>query len=247
MESLPRHFTDFLGKSIGCKRSRRDYDPAFGYLNGFFFVNGDAPDTAATPDWVLAEAYRIQPDMEMPDTVIVRGELPGGVPFWYGCSYAVAGETTRQFCYKFEKAELRCNYDRNDRVVRAHYENGTVVEYGSPDCTEECRCKFYTCLAKLTDDSVVLPCTLKTILPHLKLCNGLFDTVPDQVLDSSYLVDIPNGPEGTKLAKVLRDDLVMCYATGKLPSEIGFCWALPAKKFYPGEVTEFKGIYRKKP
>ncbi|MDD6877910.1 MAG: Gfo/Idh/MocA family oxidoreductase [Clostridiaceae bacterium] len=220
------------------------------YLHNLFFVGGAAlPEGAglgvsAMPERVLAEAYRVKPDMETPDVFALRGELPGGVPFWYGCSYSLTGEKTTRFEFAYENAVVRFNEDTEDDCVRAVFRDGTEKVYGDPQTwAEVCRKMQAAIDAAATGDRSGLTCCVGTILPHLKTADGMFDLIPDQPVDKKYLTDEqePGSDDHGVFARSLRDGLMICYGQMKLPSELGYRWARPAVEFAPAKITRFDG------
>lgn len=214
------------------------------YLHNLFFVAGPALDEAAMPLRVWAEAYRVKPDMETPDVFVMRGDLPGNVPFWYGCSYSLTGDKTTRLEIRFERAVVRINEDVSDEQVRVTLADGTVLVYGDVTGAETYR-KMDTAIAAAIDpDSAKITCTVKTALPHLKCANAIFDLIPNQPIPESYRVTLtdPSHPEDSGVfAHTIRDNLLECYALGKLPCEMGYAWAKPAVTFRPAEVTAFDG------
>jgi len=215
------------------------------YLHNLFFIAGTGLDEAAMPTRVLAESYKVKPDMLTPDVFVLRGELPGDVPFWFASSYSLAGDTVTTFEFRYEHAVVRFNIDENDDTVRAQLNDGSEIVYGNPQSSDERSRKIRTCIAAADDPSVQLTCTIKTILPHLNPCNGMFDLIPPQPVDARYLVEQhdTNANDTGIFAKTLRDGLLMAYGEGKLPSELGYSWSKPAVVFNPGTITEYQGTY----
>ncbi|MEA4823793.1 MAG: Gfo/Idh/MocA family oxidoreductase [Clostridiaceae bacterium] len=223
------------------------------YLHNLFFVGGAGlPEGAslsasAMPERVLAEAYRVKPDMETPDVFALRGELPGNVPFWYGCSYSLTGDQTTRFEFAYENALVRFNEDEKDDIIHVTFRDGTTKDYGDPQIWEETSRKIQTCIdAAASGDRSAITCVVGSILPHLKVTDGMFDLIPEQLIDKRYLVDVPNaenqkGEDHGWFANTLRDDLLICYGQMKLPSELSYAWTCPAVEFRPAEVTRFDG------
>ncbi len=222
------------------------------YLHNLFFVagaslpDGAALNAAAMPEKVRAETYHVKPDTETPDVFVLRGTLPEGVPFWYGCSYSLAGDACNRFEFRYEKAWVRFGEDEPDERVRAVFNDGTVKDYGDPQCHEEIYRKFDTVLRMAKGEDVPLTCGISTILPHLTVTDAIFDRCPEGKIPEKYLVtqyEKPGEPDSDTgaFAKVLRDELLLCYAQMKLPSELGYSWTLPPVEFRPAEIRRFDG------
>lgn len=223
------------------------------YLHNLFFVAGaslpasPALDKSAMPLAVLAESYRAKPDMETPDIFALRGTLPGNIPFWFASSYSLKGEQTTRFEYAYENAIVRFNEDENDDMVRVTFADGTEKVYGNPQCTTEYWRKMDVALrATLSGDYSEITCKVSTIMPHLKVTDGMFDLIPEQPVPERYLENLPEKPGEADsdygvFANTLRDDLLLCYAQMKLPSECGYSWAKPAVYFEPEKIERFDG------
>ncbi|MBR6747702.1 MAG: Gfo/Idh/MocA family oxidoreductase [Clostridia bacterium] len=219
------------------------------YLHNLYFISGGALDEASMPNYVRAESYRVKPDMETPDVFALRGEIACGaertvVPFFYGCSYSLSGAQCTTFEYEFELATIKFNIDERDDQVRAYFRDGSCAVYGNPQPSWERARKITTCLEALDDPSVLIPCTIKTIMPHLKTCNGLFAYVPNIPVPARYLVtEYDSAGSPGILAHTLRDNMLVCVNEMKLPSEKGYSWSHDPVEFTPDTLTAFPGVY----
>lgn len=210
------------------------------YLHNLFFVNGPAFDEAAMPLQVKAESYSVKADMETPDVFVMRGTLPGGIPFWYGCSYSLAGDQLTFFEYEFENAVVRFNLDRADEHVRALFRDGSSVDYGDPG--ENVTRKIDMAIARVNDPEAPLPCVVKTVMPHLLVADGILEKCWRKPVPEELIVRQPHdGVDGTFALKI-RDSLIYAMAKDRLPSELGYDWAENAVEFRPDDITFFPGI-----
>lgn len=209
------------------------------YLHNIFFVLGDRPETAAMPRSITAEVYRAKP-IESFDTVVLRGDFADGAQFWYGATHANDAQDVTTFLYRFEKGEVRFNVDRQDDHMYAVFADGRVEDYGNPQAFEELNCKLQTMLAVSGGGEAFLPCGVETILPHLKVCNGLFMKAGIQNMDPA-LVFADSAPQGW-FVRGLSAGLSAAYDAVRLPSELGFPFAGQATTFSPGEITRFSGV-----
>lgn len=201
------------------------------YLHNIFFVLGGEMNTAATPAYVEAEVYRAK-KIESFDTCVLRGEFPGGGRFFYGATHSGDKSDCTKFIYKFEKADIRFNIDDLNDYVTAEFTDGQVIEYGNPQAFGELNEKFL-CMLKSCRENTAIPCGVKTILPHLKACNGLFDTVGISGVPEEFIHE-ESEPRGTYVHG-LSDVLEKAFNTEKLPYELNAKWASPPVKFsiYP--------------
>lgn len=209
------------------------------YLHNIFFVLGDRPDTAAMPIHVAAEVYRAKP-IESFDTVVLRGSFENGARFWYGATHSNDERDVTTFLYQFEKGEVRFNTDRRDDHVYAVFSDGTTEDYGNPQAFEELNPKLLTMLAASGGGEAAVPCGVETVLPHLKVCNGLFMQAGIQDIDPA-LVFASAEPEGV-FVHGLSMGLSAAYAAGRLPSELGLPFAGEAVTFSPAEINRFTGV-----
>ena len=222
------------------------------YLHNIFFVagaslpDGAALDAAAMPEKVRAETYHVKRDTETPDVFALRGTLPGDVPFWYGCSYALAGDPCNRFEFRYENGWVRFGEDEPDTRVRAVFNDGTVKDYGDPQRHEEIYRKFDTVLRAAKGEDAAITCSIPAVLPHLTVTDAIFDRCPNNVIPDKYLTTLyekPGEPDSDTgvFGTVLRDDLLLCYAQMRLPSELGLSWAQPPVEFRPAEIRRFEG------
>lgn len=211
------------------------------YLHNLFFLagaSGEAPalDRAETPDWALAEAYRVKPDMEMPDLFVLRGGLPCGADFWYGCSYSLAGPQTTRFHCRYEYGEVLFNEETADDHVRARFADGSETDYGNPQTPQEIGRKLDACIRAAMGDRIALTCTAETAMPHIRTANSLLQALPGCPVPPDCLTELTdrNG-DGGVFAAGLDEALLGCYRQGRLPGEAGLAWSMEPTMVFPGK------------
>lgn len=208
------------------------------YLHNIFFVLGDKMETADMPLHVRAELYRAKP-IESFDTCVLSGEFESGCRFWYAATHAGDRDGITKFYYRFENGEILFNFDRKGDRVIARFPDGTEKDYGNPQSIEEMNPKFRTMIEVCRDSGTVVPCTLDTVVPHLKVCNGLFDRVDIKNFPSGriYRQEEPAGYFVTGLT----EDLDRLFRSGEMPYDTDLDWASPGESFEPDKITHFSG------
>ncbi len=205
------------------------------YLHNMFYVLGNARETSAKPEWVIAELYRAN-EIENFDTAALRCMTDNGVELLFYVSHAIEENYGPIFSYEFEQATIR--YDLQDPIIRAHFRDGSVKEYGNPD-------QVY--LQKMWDaiDAVrsgaVLACGPEAASSQTACINGAQLSMPEIVEFPKELIKISEDV-GQRLTTVegLADVLKSCYEKNVLPSEEKIAWSqagarVPLKGFerYP--------------
>ena len=82
-------------------------------------------------------------------------------------------------------------------------------------------------------------CSVETILPHLAICNGIFDRF--QTADFSGRAFRKRRKSFSLHVKGLYEEARRCYEEGILPDEGNVSWAVPSRRFDPKEITSFSG------
>ncbi len=195
------------------------------YLHNMFYVLGTTRETSAKPEWVAAELYRAN-EIENCDTAALRCMTDNGVELLFYVSHAIEENYGPVFSYEFEQATVR--YNLQDPIIRAHFRDGSVKEYGNPD-------QVY--LQKMWDaiDAVhsgaVLACGPEAAKSQTACINGAQLSMPEIVEFPKELVKI-SGETGKRLTAVagLADALKTCYEKSVLPSEEKIAWSQAGKK-----------------
>lgn len=211
------------------------------YLHNLFFLKGDAMDKAALPKEAYGELYRVKPDMEMPDMVAVKGVFSDNCPFLYTTSYSLEGKARTQFYLEFEKARVSCDFEVANGHITVQFNDGRTLDLGNPNDPGERMKKLHTMLGALKDSRTPIPCSLETAIPHVKVCNGLFDYCPIHQVDGEFLT-FGDGPAQTSGSSVLNDGLYEAYLENKLPGELDFPWARKAGFFSLEDIDAFRGL-----
>ena len=201
------------------------------------FVLGDSYDTSAELVTAKASLYRAN-DIESFDTCFLRGETAKGVEVLFAVAHPTYVNRNPKFRYVFENAEVTINTDDDTSLITAKFKDGTVREYGDP-LNEAYRASKLTMSIKAATEGAPVPCVTKTVLPHLRISNALFD----QVAITNFPKDIVKlDPERELVyAEGLYETLEEVFKTGKLPSELGLAWAVPETELSLSGYDTFEG------
>ena len=137
----------------------------------------------------------------------------------------------------FENGEVIFG-DSTGQTVVARFHDGREIVYGKPQTDEENAQKILRMIQCVKEDESPA-CSVETILPHLAICNGIFDRFPIAGFPAE-LVEREESPASLHV-KGLYEEARRCYEEGLLPDEAGCSWSVPSRRFSPGEITSFSG------
>lgn len=188
------------------------------YLHNLFFLLGDQMHTARMPQTLEGMLYRARP-IESFDTCFLRGAFPGGATFGFFASHVgeQAGSPIGE--YVFENGTVRIGLDTE--AVTATWRDGTQTVYGDVNSAPETVRKIARMIEAIERDEAP-DCGIDTALPHLAVCNALFDHVP--------IMDIPAGlrthlDESARMMVPGLDAVLMAsLQTGALPTAQDAPW-----------------------
>lgn len=186
------------------------------YLHNMLFVLGAARDEAAEPESVAAELARANP-IENHDTAALRIRAGGADLLFY---VTHAGERLHGpvFEYAFERGAA--TYD--GKRLTATFADGTTADYGMP-CDASDLGKLWAMVDAIRGGAAPA-CPPRAGLPHLRVVNAAQEApiaaLPGAIHDGA--------PRPRWRVPGLDAELERCYAAGRLPSELGSAWAIPA-------------------
>ena len=202
------------------------------FLHNLLYVIGSEKHLSATPKYVTAELYRINP-IENYDTAACRIVVEDNTEVLFYGSHATETEIAPRFQLEFENAVVAFGEDENCIVVTNA--NGIQKGYGSPDDDHQFKKLFDAMNAVNTE-----LCGLEASRPQTLCMNGIQESVPDIPAFPKSIVrrtDEENRWWVTGLDEVLID----CYQKAILPSEAKYTWAakgttinLTDYRFFPG-------------
>ena len=210
------------------------------YLHNMLFLLGETEDTAALPEKLFSEIYR-QKDIDSFDTCFLKGSFSNGCSLFFGASHSPDIQDEPVLRYSFEEGTVYMNrYDRSSRVV-LHRRDGRVVEYGNPQSDEECGAKLRVMVNAITHEEPI-PCTLNTVMPHLRICNAIFAESPIFPFESARILS-GSGSSSGSFVFGLFDEMQRCFEECALPGEMGFSWAKEPTRIHPEKMEVFTGLF----
>ncbi len=198
------------------------------FLHNIFFMLGKDIPSSAMPERIQASLYRANP-VETFDTCFLSGEFADGCRFQYVTSHCSEDNRAPILHYELEKAVITYDANAENPRILACFRDGHSVDYGRPDdTTKGYDEKLYFMLTNV-EKNLPVPCTQETILPHLTVCDALFDHVPVQEFpkELTYRATDAKGGGGT-FVKDLFPQMWTCFEKNLSPYEAGFSWAVPS-------------------
>ena len=211
------------------------------YLHNMYYMMGSELDKSAMPVAIECELYRAN-NIENFDTCALRATMDNGCEALYYVTHAIEFSNMPNFVYTFENGKLVYsdvgadnNYAGNGNM-RFIFNDGTVKEYGNPfPATIQ---KLHDCLDHMLVGKPI-PCGVEAATPHLLTINFLADNVNVKTFDKEFItIDEDAGLTYVPgLGKAFQES----YVAEKLPSEMGYAWAVKPEKLDCSNYTEFKG------
>jgi len=209
------------------------------YLHNMLFLLGDTIDTAALPTTTFTEIYR-QKDIETFDTCFIKGRFENGCELFFCASHSPEINDSPKFVYEFENGTVYMNiYERGSKVT-LYRKDGTTKLYGTPETEIENSNKLKMMIAAVAENAPI-PCGVDTILPHLKICNAMFEEATIHPFVSDRIYCEKDGESG-RFVYGLYNEMEKSFVNGMLPSELGFSWAKGKEAIHPEKMEFFEGL-----
>lgn len=208
------------------------------YLHNLFFITGKAMNESNMPVSIEGSVYRGR-DIGSFDTCFLRGQFEDGSTFVYSATHMGEVNSNPQFSYEFEKGTIVFDENTSDTII-AHMNDGTEKRYGTPQSFEENAQKII-CMIDCINHGGEPFCGVDTIMPHLTVCNAVFDNMKIKDFPQALICRETN-PAG-QFVKGVYEASVASYEQGKLPDELGYDWAAPSVKVDLSTVKKFTGRY----
>lgn len=203
-------------------------------LHNMFYILGAKREISALPLRVEAELYRAY-NIQNFDTAAVRCFTEQGVEILFYVSHATAVDMGPVFSYEFEKG-ITTSSGRNSEIM-AHFSDGKVKNYGSPD--SEPLKKMWEAI-NLAGSANLPACGLEAASSQTLCLNGAQDSMRDiQNFPQSLLTE--QGEPGKRAIAVRGLEEVMreCYNKSLLPSELGVSWSKKGKIIHLAGYSDF--------
>lgn len=192
------------------------------YLHNMFFLLGDTMHTSGMPKEMDASLYRVRP-IETFDTCFLRGTMQDGATFFFAASHASDRQMSPMFCYEFEHADVVLS--DVDKDIMIHWKDGRVETFGLVGAEGVVTEKILSMFESVRTGTPVA-CDIDAVLPHLTVCNALFDQVPVHVFDES--VTKREKEPDTVFVPGFYEAGMRCYEAGKMPDTLDIVWAKPS-------------------
>jgi predicted dehydrogenase len=190
------------------------------YLHNMLYVIGSRIDRSAEPARLTAELYRAHP-IENYDTAALRIMTGDDVELLFVVSHATEARVDPTFSYEFERGTVEFA-GTPDGFITARMSDGTTRAYGSPNDRRDGKLVMTVDAIRLGQPSV---CGIEAAAAHTRCALAAQASVPEIVQFPREQVRIV-GDVGKRKTWVegLDDALKQCYATWRLPSELGVVW-----------------------
>ena len=187
------------------------------YLHNIFYVLGDDIHTSKMPVSLESSLFKARP-IETFDTCFLRGAFADGSTFLYIATHVGEQLVNPIASYAFEKATIEIHDDH----VYEKWPDGRIEDLGNVNAQEEVAQKIF----KMRDavlHGTQPDCGIDAALPHLKVCNALFEHVPVQAFPAAitHHVTDPASVEVEGLVAACRD----CFERTALPARDRYTWA----------------------
>lgn len=193
------------------------------FLHNMLYILGPELDKSVKPLEVTAELYRAN-DIENFDTSAIRIITEGSTEVLFYASHAVKESVGPQFCYEFENGLVAyCDpeFPESANNMIAFLADGSTKSYGNPE--HNSIEKLWIVIDAIRNHGTI-PCGLEAAYAHTLCINGAQLSMPD-IADFSPEQIVKEGEPALIWVKGLNEVLRQCYATGKLPSELGTPWS----------------------
>lgn len=193
------------------------------FLHNMLDLLGDSPTTADWPAEMLAETYRAN-RIENYDTAVFRCTTHRDVELFAAVSHVTERLVDPQFEYVFEHGRIISDASTDGRLI-AIDADGQRIDYGSQPTGSDLD-KFWSTVESIRTGEPPA-CSAESAMAHIALTTA--------VQKSGRLVnfgddDIRPTADGRGVyVPGLEADLDRCYASRRLPSELGLAWGRPGR------------------
>lgn len=186
------------------------------HIHNMLFLLGPAPDRSAVPVSVSARLARVN-DIETFDTVAARIALVEGGELLFLASHTIAEADASEPRFTLEFEEASVEYPGGLEPMTVRFQDGSVVEYPSPDATSQVA-KLWACAEAVTTE-VALPCGLETARPHTSFVEALERSGPMPLTFSGEFLRVSETAGGRlRWVEGLGAAFRESFATGDWPS-----------------------------
>jgi hypothetical protein len=199
------------------------------FLHNALYLLGPAMHRSAMPAAVTAElarAYRI----ESADTAACRVVTDAGCEVLFLASHVTWSPIEPMFRIECERGIITCG--ESGRHVEGTGADGRVTDYGDPDATPQFR-KLVAAIDRVRSQGGGSGevCGVEAASAQTICVNAMHESAPEIV---SFPPKVRRGfPDHRVHVVGLDEDLLRCYRSWVLPSEIGCAWAAAGRHVLP--------------
>ena len=191
------------------------------YIQNMLFILGDSMEKSASLENTSVECYKAN-NIESFDTIAFRGEA-GGAEIFYAASHAVNYQINPIMCYEFEKASIYVNvFNQDSRCIVHHRDcDGRIENLGDALGNGDKNKLLYAAKNISGEQSSI--CTTATVRPITAFIDAVFNQIPFNFFPDEFITQ--DADAGLTYVKNLHLDLMRCFNSGKLPSELSLPWS----------------------
>jgi predicted dehydrogenase len=196
------------------------------FLHNAFFLLGPEMHLSAMPVSVTAELVRAYP-IESADTASCRAVTDSGCDILFLASHVTDRAIEPRFRIECEEAVV--TFGEDARRIVAGNRAGQIADYGGPDDTPQFH-KLFVAIDRVRQPGDVM-CGAEAAAAQTVCVGAMHESAPDIV---PFPPALRRGAAASQITVAgLDQDLLRCYASWALPSEIGCAWASPGRPVRP--------------
>jgi hypothetical protein len=204
------------------------------FLHNAFFLLGPEMHLSAMPVSVTAELARAYP-IESADTTACRAVTDNECDVLFLASHVTEGAVEPRFRLECEDAVV--TFGETSRRIVATNASGEIADYGDPDDTPQFE-KLFVAIERARHPGHVV-CGVEAAAAQTVCVGAMHESAADIVSLPTTLLRNAGGNHVTVAG--LGDDLLRCYESSALPSEIGCTWARPGRPVRPDSLALVSG------
>lgn len=189
------------------------------YLHNMLYIIGGSVRRSASPVTVQAELYRANRITNY-DTGALRCLVEGGAEILFYSTHAVPSNFGPACVYEFEEATVVNDGTTRAQAFTAHWRNGAMKAYDTPDATE-CN-KLWQCVTAARSGRQPV-CDVVSAIPQVLCVNasqassGNIYEFPHHLLRNQQR----KGGDSLTWVEGLQGVMTTCFGAAMLPSEVG--------------------------
>jgi predicted dehydrogenase len=196
------------------------------HLHNALFLLGPSMTQSAVPSAVTAELARAYP-IESADTAACRILTDNGCEVLFLASHVTKDRIEPRFRLECENGAIVFGETR--RRIEGTTTEGHAADYGDPDATHQFR-KLFMAIERVRRPGDI-PCGVEAAAAQTVCVTAMHESAPEIVTVPALL---RRGRLDDCVHVVrLEEELLRCYQSGVLPSEIGCPWAVPGRRVLP--------------